>query len=147
MRGRRTSALCLAPTLTNEIVVVWQKFSSHLLVRYIAPALSQERIPCSAEVSSCLLVVEEETAKILPWPLAAAYGTESESKYDDKPASFHRAVPLSFSSFTDNCTGVQSIGEDILVTALCNHPIHIFPSLGPAVSVYPSTRSTPCGPV
>jgi len=27
-------------------------------------------------------MVEEETAKILPWPLAAAYGTESESKYD-----------------------------------------------------------------
>lgn len=99
MRGRRISALCLAPTLTNEIVVVWQKFSSHLLVRYIA--LSQERVPYSAEVSSCLLVVEEETAKILPWPLAAAYGTESESKYDDKPASFRRAVPLSFFSFTD----------------------------------------------
>lgn len=44
-------------------------------------------------------MVEEETAKILPWPLAAAYGTESESKYDDEAESFRRAVPLSFFSF------------------------------------------------
>lgn len=40
MRGRRISALCPAPTLNKEIVVVWQKFSSHLLVEYIvSPSL------------------------------------------------------------------------------------------------------------
>ncbi|KAH0238633.1 hypothetical protein KCV06_g83, partial [Aureobasidium melanogenum] len=41
--------------------------------------------------------VEEETAKILPWPLAAAYGTES--KYDvNKMEAFVVLAPSSFSS-------------------------------------------------
>jgi hypothetical protein len=64
------------------------------------PPLSREVIPHPAEGLSCLVVVEEETAKILPWPLAAVYGTESESKYDvNKLEAFvallHRPSPPS----------------------------------------------------
>lgn len=53
--------------------------------------------PVSCRCSSCLPEVEEETAKILPWPLAAAYGTES--KYDvNKMEAFVVLAPSSFSS-------------------------------------------------
>jgi hypothetical protein len=89
------------------------------------------------KASLCLLVVEEETAKILPWPLT---GTESESKYDEsKVASFRRAVPSFFSSFANDCTGLQSIDQDVLVAEFYNYQsLYTYSSLGPTVSVHPS---------